>query len=61
MSDLGLQPREVLKESDRLPAKRRLGSLEKKAFCGVFFCVVACLALFAYVPLVWHSETSNLT
>jgi hypothetical protein len=23
--------------------------------------VVACLALVAYIPLVWHSETSGLT
>jgi hypothetical protein len=26
-----------------------------------FFLFVACLFLFAYLPLVWYSETSNMT
>jgi hypothetical protein len=35
MSDLGLQPREVWKQSNRLPAEERLGSSKNnRAFCG---------------------------
>jgi hypothetical protein len=55
MSDLGMQPREVWKQPDRLPAEGGLGSSKKKknpANCGVFFCCLlsrlcicaACLA-----------------
>jgi hypothetical protein len=57
MSDLSLQPREVWKQPDRLPAEGRLGSSKHKqaAALSIF---VACLALFAYVPLVRHSEPS---
>jgi hypothetical protein len=57
MSDLGLKPREVWKQPDRLPAEERLGISENHKQLSIF---VACLALFAYVPLVWHSEPSIL-
>jgi hypothetical protein len=57
MSDLGSQPREVWKQPGRLPAEGRLGSSENTRQSTIF---VACLALFAYVPLVWHSEPSIL-
>jgi hypothetical protein len=57
MSDLGSQPREVWKQPGRLPAEERLGSSESTSSC-LFF--VACLALSAYVSLVWHSEPSIL-
>jgi hypothetical protein len=56
MSDLGLQPREVWKQPSRLPAEGRLGSSENTS--NRFF--VACFALFAYVPLAYHSEPSIL-
>jgi hypothetical protein len=52
MSDLGSQPREVWKQPSRLPAEGRPGSSENTSSC----LFVACLALFAYVPLDWHSE-----
>jgi hypothetical protein len=60
MTDLGSQLREVWKQSGRQPAEGRLGSSEntRKLRRCLFF--VACLALFAYVPLVWHSEPSIL-
>jgi hypothetical protein len=52
MSDLGLQPREVWKQPDLLPAEGRLVSSEKKiAGRGVVF-FVACFALFAHVSLL---------
>jgi hypothetical protein len=57
MNDLGSQPREVWKQPGRLPAKGRIGSSENTSNC-LFF--VACFALFAYVPLVWHSEPGIL-
>jgi hypothetical protein len=60
MSDLVLQPREMFKELDRLPAEGMIGGSEKQGSCGVVF-VVACLALFENVPLIWHLETSNST
>jgi hypothetical protein len=56
MRDLGSKPREVWKQPGRLPAEGRLGSSEntsKPRRCLLF---VACLALFAYAPRVWHSE-----
>jgi hypothetical protein len=60
MSDLGLQPREVWKQPDRLPAEGRLVVQKTQArFRVIFF--VACLALFEYLPLAWYLETSNLT
>jgi hypothetical protein len=58
MSDLGLNPREVWKQPDRLPAEGRLGRSKNKKEAAFF---VACLAFFAYTSLVWHSETGNLT
>jgi hypothetical protein len=60
MSDLGLQPREVWKQLGRLPAEGRLGSSENTSNPRRCLLFVACLALFAYVPLVWHSEPSIL-
>jgi hypothetical protein len=61
MSNLGLQPSEVWKQPDRLPAEGRLGSSENTSKPRRCLYFVACLALFAYVPLVWHSEPSILT
>jgi hypothetical protein len=54
ISEFGLQPREVRNQSDRLPAEERLGSSETNAIRGVF-------DFFEYIPLVWHSESSNIT
>jgi hypothetical protein len=52
MSDLGLQPRDVWKQPDRLPAEEGLGSSgnSKQAAAMSFFGDY--LALFAHVPLV---------
>jgi hypothetical protein len=57
MSELGSQPREVWKQPGRLPAEGRLGCSESTSNC---LFLLPAPALFAYVPLVWHSEPSNL-
>jgi hypothetical protein len=54
MSDLGLQAREIWIQPNRQPAEGTLGKSD-------FFVFVACLALFAYMPLGWHSDSSNST
>jgi hypothetical protein len=61
MSDLGLKPRAVWKQPDRLPAEGRLDSSKNAGKPRRCFFVVACLALIANMPLAWHSELSNLT
>jgi hypothetical protein len=61
MSDLGLQPWEVWKQPDWLLAEGRPSSSENTSKLRLFLFFVACLALFAHVPLVWYSETSSLT
>jgi hypothetical protein len=60
MSDLGLQPRDVWKQPDRLPAEETLGCSENTSKPRRCFLGAACLALFAYVPLLWHSGSSIL-
>jgi hypothetical protein len=50
MSDLGSQPREVWKQ----PKARWFRKHKQAAVLSFFF--IACFALFAHVPLVWHSE-----
>jgi hypothetical protein len=45
---LGCRPKEVLGCSENTSKPRR------------YHFVVACLALFALMPLVWHSKSSNL-
>jgi hypothetical protein len=60
MCDLGVQPREVWKQPDQLPAEGWLGSPENTSKPRRYLFFVACLAVFAYVPLIWHSEPSIL-
>jgi hypothetical protein len=54
MSDLGLQPWEVQEQPDKLSAEGELGSLENKSKPRRCLFLVACLALFANMPLVLH-------
>jgi hypothetical protein len=58
MSDPGLQPREVWKQPDRLPAEGRRGNSEKRKQAAALSFFVACFALFEYLPLVWHSQAT---
>jgi hypothetical protein len=51
MRDLGLQPREVWKQPDRLPAEGRLGSSENRSKPRHCLLFVACLALVEYMLL----------
>jgi hypothetical protein len=63
MSDLGLQPREVFKQPDQLPAEERLGKLRKHkqaSESAVFSFFFHALPI-PHIPLVWHSVFSNLT
>jgi hypothetical protein len=60
MSNLRLKPSEVWKQPGRLPADGRLSSSENRSKSRRRLFFVACLALFACVPLVWHPETSIL-
>jgi hypothetical protein len=57
MNDLRLQPLEVRNQSDRLPAEEGLDSLETQASRGVV--LFPALTVYASMPLVSHSATSN--
>jgi hypothetical protein len=60
MSDLGLQPSEVWKQPGQMPSEGRAGSSENASKPWRCHFLVACLAVFAHVPLVWYSEPSIL-
>jgi hypothetical protein len=61
MSDLGYQFKGSMEtaRSDCRPKEGKVVQKTQASRGDVYFC--CCLALFAYEPLVWHLELSNLT
>jgi hypothetical protein len=63
MSDLGLQPREVRNQSDRLPAEGRQDSFENpsknQASCGILT-FIACAGPLCIHALMWNPEVNKL-
>jgi hypothetical protein len=61
MSDLGLQTRKVAESVRSTAGRRKSRWLRKHKQSVELAFVFPALALFEYMPLVKHSETSNLT